>query len=183
MAIERVKRRLWGSAGFSLAEMMICMVILLIATAAVVNTLLFGMNQFETRTRESEAEVLSNTLSLELRNQLTCASSVKVKAEDGKTVTQFTSGADGADSVPCNITEEDGRLYITYYKSDGTTKLGSFDLVSGDDYIAKGSKPLAASHTLTWDAANKRFTVTLHVTDGGKVALDKSFVVSPVRQF
>lgn len=175
--MSKLRHKLKDRRGFTLAELMVCVLILLLATAVIVQTLDLGILQFHRHTRQSEAQLLCNTLSLELSDQLSCASSVQ-KNGDG-TLRSFTSGASGAEGVPCRFAEEDGKLYLEFHKEAGDLML-RLPLVSDEGYAANGA---ALRASLQIYCQTDGFLVDLAVTDSEStpgLGAQRSFLVKPV---
>lgn len=176
------KRKAWFRAGFSISELLFCVMIMLLATGIIVPTLSLGIRQFEARVRDSEAQILCNTLSLAVQDQLACVKEIRSRGAEGQLET-FTSGAySGMENVPCRFVYQmdDG----TYSESGGgvvAMQLGADDyypLVSRADY--NQSTPLAAEVSVTCETEWFLVTVTVSNASGGSQSVSNTFTVTPV---
>lgn len=120
-------------------EMMMCVLILALASAVITNTLVLGINQFKSRTRETEARLLCNALSLAVQDQLTYVR--EAEADDEKNLGKFRSSAEGFQDVQCALLRStEGKLYMEYNLikiplADDAAYVS--DLYVGDDFSIK----------------------------------------------
>ena len=133
--MSEARQRLRSSGGFSFAELLVCVLILLLASGLIVQTLDLGIEHLKARTRETEAALLCNTLALAVQDELGWAGSIEPKP----------SGASEYVSL------RDGKSYRLYCDGDGFLRKapadgdGSADayLVSRADY--SGGSPNSAN--------------------------------------
>ena len=178
-------RRLGGRGGFSLLELMVCMLILLLSTGVILQTLTLATAQFQRRTRDSEAELLCDMLAQAVQEQLTYVTQV-TPAGTGPLVS-FYSTAGGLDGTSCCFTlgaSADhpmsamgyGEIMLTYADNFGAEQ--SYGLIPSANYIGSDGGLLYAF--LQVDCEADRFAVTLNVYDETeKIRADRQFVVYP----
>ena len=77
-AMKRVERKIKNSAGFTLAEMLLAVMILLMASAIVATGIPSARNAYEKFVLASNAELLLSTAMNELRNELGTATGIEV---------------------------------------------------------------------------------------------------------
>ena len=98
---KNILRKLCGKAGFSLTELLLCTLIMMLTTSVLVTTMSLAANHYDSVVADSEAAMLCRTLSLSIRDKL----SYVVKIED--------EGADG----------------ITYYSTSQNQEYAPFKIV------------------------------------------------------
>lgn len=177
--------KLGGSGGFSLLELMVCMLILLLSTGVILQTLTLATTQFQKRTHDSEAELLCDMLAQAVQEQLTYVTQV-TPAVSGD-LESFYSTAGGLDNTSCRFTlgaSADhplsamgyGEIMLTYADSFGASQ--SYGLIPSANYIGSDGSLLYAFLWVNCEA--DRFAVTLNVYDETeKVRADRQFVVYP----
>lgn len=175
--LRRAARRKLGSkGGFSLGEMLLCCVILLLTAALITDTLDLGVRQFKARSRDSEAQILCNAISLAVRDQLACVSRV-TKSGDNPS---FYTNANGLGFVECRIgVDDDGKAVLKYTDDTGTAK--NYKLLSDSAYAAYGDGLKAE---IGVEAESGAFSVTVTVKNekdsGARSEVTNSFTVEPI---
>ena len=205
MPLRKGREKLAGTRGVSLAEMLLCVLILLLSTGVTVSTLDLGIRHFQARTRESEQRLLCDTLSLAVQEYLTYA--YKVELDESGKLARFRTGALGAlYDIPCefvtgtyyskdrldpDIPDEGelpkGEIAIKYSKSG---EAQYYPLADKSLYIVKklsstrSEVKLEATQSVTADRVNKRFRVKIVVSNkaGGTGDAENEFIVIPVNQ-
>ena len=181
---DKVKQRIRSCAGFSLTEMLVATLIMLMATSLLTQCMQIGIRQFQESTKRSKAQTLCDTLCTYVETELSYAS---VKVSDGK-VTSFSSDvhnmgpdtkfvivqktssetAGAADQIK-DIENNTGILAETseYYQSVKGEK-AYYSIVGEGSYKTgnNGSKSLQAEmQPLAWDFVNKSVTVSIAIYD------------------
>ncbi len=104
-------KKLAGARGFTLAETLICMLILLMVAGIVGGAIPAASKAFTKAVDASNAQVLLSTAITVIRNELSTATNVEVSS-DGSYVT-YNSGTTGSPSMIC---KQDGKVEIwTWY--------------------------------------------------------------------
>lgn len=135
--MKRAEQKLKSSAGFTLAEMLLAVMIMLMASAIVATGIPSARNAYEKVVLASNAEILLSTAMNELRNELGTATGIEVTGNVITYTNSFTgtksqiSMSDdgimrqrvvGMDSTKARLVSEEaatGGLYVTY---DSVTK-------------------------------------------------------------
>lgn len=172
-----------GNAGFSLPEMLLCVLILALSGGVITATLNLGIEQFQARTRESERRLLCDTLSLVVQEYLTYANVIET---DGASLKRFKTGAVGA----LYGDKQNGKWY--QFKDDaGQIAIGAEEnthyLVDKSQYVTTnmGGEPgtaLKAALEVTVNQAERYFVVKISVseqTDDTR-RTENEFIVIPV---
>ena len=124
---KQMKQKLLSEkSGFTITEMLACMLIMMLATGTILQTMNLAYQQFQDQTEKSEARLLANSLSLAIQSQLTYA---KKSEEDGGTI--IFTGNRTTNNVKYKIrstTDSDsgllpGVLIMDYYDADIKTPL------------------------------------------------------------
>ena len=190
---RKIKRKRIGNKGFSLTELLVAMLIMLLATGALVGTIGLAVKHFFKSAQESEAQLLCATLSEFVEDELTYSKSVA--SGDGGVVT-WSKGTHGLGSnIYFEISTDAGnfkgdestsatygQIVITsksYQKEYGDDKV--FNLASPGVYEVGKSRnyDLQAAMSLSWD--DGKYEVEIIVADKSKEALaSSSFTVKPV---
>ena len=125
-------RKLKSGGGLSLTELLLCMIILLFFLNVSTYAFDLGIRHFQARTRESEARILCNTLSLAVQDQLTYIK-VKESTFSGDELETYVRSAEDFDKVTCSLKNVAGRLCVNY-KLDAMEKPYQFSLTDEADY-------------------------------------------------
>ena len=177
-------RKLRSRGGFTIGEMLVCVLILLLCTGVISSTMALAANQFKARTRESEARLLCNALSLAVQDQLLYARSVtpvpSATSTGDVTLTSFVSGAEGMKGVTCSFKVVNNMLTLKY-------GVGSkeYYLPLVDDSVYSGGKDLRVQESdfsCTYDTAEGCFRVSITVdsTSQSIQSATNTFTVTPV---
>ncbi len=186
---KRIRKICSSEGGFSLTELLIATLIMVLATAALTSALLLAYRHFYKSAQRTEAQFLCASLAEFVEDELTF-SKVTVSGGDlswskgthnmGSNI-KFYVNTEGGGYVEIDgsTLNEYGKIVITgdnysgnYYKiaSDG-----AYDVESGRGYS------LLAGMSLTWDDTNGWFIVEIEVVDKDDktVLSDDRFTVKP----
>ena len=138
--MKRIIRKLKNTAGFTLAEMLLTVVILLLASGVVATGMPAAVNAYRNAIDAANAQVLLSTTVNALRDELSTARDVQVS---GKTIT-YTGTDTGSRST---IDLSSSPFTIQEYVGQST----SYEFLEGDTLQA----PPASSHPLVPEAMAK----------------------------
>ena len=138
--MKRIIRKLKNTAGFTLAEMLLTVVILLLASGVVATGMPAAVNAYRNAIDAANAQVLLSTTVNALRDELSTARDVQVS---GKTIT-YTGTDTGSRST---IDLSSSPFTIQEYVGQST----SYEFLDGDTLQA----PPASSHPLVPEAMAK----------------------------
>ena len=138
--MKRIMRKLKNTAGFTLAEMLLTVVILLLASGVVATGMPAAVNAYRNAIDAANAQVLLSTTVNALRDELSTARDVQVS---GKTIT-YTGTDTGSRST---IDLSSSPFTIQEYVGQST----SYEFLDGDTLQA----PPASSHPLVPEAMAK----------------------------
>lgn len=179
--------------GFTLAEVMMATLILVLATGLVTVCIAQALKMFHRITRESEGQMLSASLCTLIENELVNA---RVIEGDGEDYTYFSVSMDGGSE--CRIVNDYKDTTGAVY--DGVLAVRAVNDTSRTDipFVSPGSKKtgqtknkgdyvygIQAESTISWNASDKKFTVKLTVffdpTDRSarEIYADNTFEVIP----
>lgn len=168
-AHERIKSR----AGFTMTELLLCTIIMLLSTALVVQTLELSIRQFNSQTRRSDAQMLVNTLAVAIQNQITHAKRCKVK--EG---TVFFTGNLTTESVQYQIVPDDGVLVMDCVVEEGQD---SVKIPLADQSMYQTDRGDFTATAGISKAAEKEFVcVNLQVLWNGQPEAEVEFSVRPI---
>lgn len=166
--MARTKKKLRARGGFTLAETLIVVLLIVLTSGILASTIQLAAQQFRARTQETDAQLLCSSLSLFVQNELTYAGNL---AQSGDTL-RFTDHLRGFGSGCAFVTTESGRLALEYGAAS------RFEVVNEGAY--GGRKELREEHTIVYDGA-KQVNVTLRVLNKNGVELAKNvFAVRPI---
>ena len=149
-----LRKKMRGRGGFSLSELMICVLLLFLTGGVIINTLELGVKQFQQETLNAEAELLCNSLSVAVRDRLTYAISYSSQLD-------FRTAADGKPNTACGLKQnDDGQLVLDY---GGTP----YPLVAPENYIRRGTQDYLLQADVSIDGKGSPFTVTVTVSKHG----------------
>ncbi len=142
---KKIKKQLHTTEGFTLAETLLAVLILLMVSTIVATGIPVAKNAYEKVVMASNAEVLLSTTISTLRNELGTAQDVTVTDaaanNEGKTITYY-SATRGSSS----------KLYVDSTASGGVQEIMFQRYYSADDLIqASAPEPLVSSKTSTGD--------------------------------
>ena len=166
---NKLKTKLSESKGFTLAELLFSMIILMLSTMIIIQCFNLGVGNVVRETRASEAQLLCSALTSSLQNELTYARDIEVSG--GKLTTYFSSSR--RMGAGCSIDPTGGEIKIT----NGTDV---YPLVARSNYTAAERAAVSGSGTyflkaylnddsIQWDGT--KFNVTIWVDDASKGAL------------
>ena len=111
---EQIRRKLHSARAFSLAETLLALLILLLASTIMVTGIPSAVNAYRRVVRAANAEVLLSTTITTLRNELGTATNVA--ETDGKSVTYFSSFRNAPSRIFMEDGEEDGEKDIRFQR-------------------------------------------------------------------
>lgn len=180
--MTRLASRLRSESGFSLVEMLVTTLILVLATACMTVGVSFATRQYRESRVQSEGRTLLSTLRSAVEGELVGATTVTLDDDDN--VVSFFNSVYGDSSLTCVrvdggrvVPVEDGglgELYVGDENGDGRLLVGS---------ATYSSYGLGARVTeLSYDAGDNVFHVGLDVGDGVDVIDSSSFDVRPTNK-
>jgi prepilin-type N-terminal cleavage/methylation domain-containing protein len=126
---RRVRARLAAEGGFTLPELLMTMVILLIVVASLSSVLVSATHTEVDANNRFQAQEQARTGLTQLVRELHCASAVTVTDSLGNGVAAGTSGSRIAATLPSTCSTSGGvTLFVTWCTSASTLKTGDFAL-------------------------------------------------------
>ena len=172
-----LKKKLRGTRGISISEMLLCTLIVLLTMGLVGNTFTLGVQQVKARALDSKAEVLCSSLSQIVIDQLSYAITAKFDDTDDKLIS-FTSSASGLNTVPCRFTINDnGQLMLTYSDDNGSDH--DRRAVSSANYTSRDGE-LKSEIAVSKSKSSGQFHVNIKVKAAGKTSAENDFYVTPL---
>lgn len=166
--MKKIIRKLKNNRGFSLMEMLACIVVMLLVTGIITLTIQMGVKYFTVSVRDSESQVLCGALTTAVKEELAYATNVQPSATGYTYYSRSRAHGSGC-TIEANA---DGQLSV----KKGTQY---YPLVGSESY----SYDMTADANISWDAVNKVFSVTLTVKDGdGNDLTEASFSVFPLNE-
>lgn len=174
--IRRARRKLRSHRGFTLAEMLVVVLLVLLVSGIVASTVQLAAKHFRARTQEADAQLLCSALSLFVQNELTYAG--EIKTGENNELVSFTDHVQGF-GTDCSFVSADGnggeapegRLAIKYNGGD------YFEAASAGSYT--GHKALRERHEITYE--NGQANVTIEILDENRHPITaNSFAVRPL---
>ena len=154
----RIKKKLKGSGGFTLAETLLAVLILLLVSTIVATGMPAAKNAYEKIVVAANAQVLLSTTATALRDELGTAWDVNI---DDSTTVSYNSSDTGAKS---KLYLKDGKIYIQEYVDN--------DYLNTKDGTGVGKERLLVSDK----AATSDLVVTF--TSLSKVDTEKTVVIT-----
>lgn len=190
---NRIKGILRGKKGFTLTELLVATLIMLLATGVLTSTMVLAIRHFFESTQRTEAQFLCASLAEFVEDELSFAR-VDASGETwskgthnmGSDIRFYVRPGEG-DYQPVDNSTADtyGRLAIngSNYMIDPSTR-NYFKLVTDKTYEVSKNKgyDLEAGMSLEWDSSNKWFVVEIKVVDKkdhSKVLSEAEFTVKP----
>ena len=184
---KRLNSKIKENAGFSLTEMLVAMLIMLLATGALTMTINLAIKHFYKSTQESEAQVLCATLSEFVEDELTFANVSEPYSYSwsggthnmGNGISFFIKDATSYTKIKDDTDSNYGQLVIT-----GNNYAGNyFNAANSASYEVGKSRSydLAASMSLVWE--NGKYKVNIRVVDkdnNSEVLSRAEFTVKPI---
>lgn len=102
MNAKNLRRKLNTSSGFTLAEALVAILILLMVSSVVASGIPAARNAYEKVVLASNAEVLLSTTISSLRNELGTASTATVDKDDETTITYFNPSINATSKISLN---------------------------------------------------------------------------------
>lgn len=120
--MKQLKKKLKNRSGFTLGEVLICVLILLLITAVVAGAMPVAGNAYYKVVDGANAQVLLSTTIAALRDELGTAEQIQVSA-DGKTITyrSASTGNVSALSVKDGTQSDAGGFYLKQYDAPDVT--------------------------------------------------------------
>lgn len=184
--MKNLVRKLKSRRGFTLMEMLIGIVVMLLITAVILLTVQMSVKYYTTSVRESEAQVLCGSLTNAIKEELEYATAVKgVGSADA-------SGVYSDYTYYSRARAFGSGCKIALYPADDPVNANHIAVRKGADkyYGLVGSKTYSFDLTvgeldIKWDSANSCFLVSIAIqlspTDTTVLASD-SFTVYPVNE-
>lgn len=166
--MKKIIRKLKNNRGFTLFEMLACVVVMLLVTAIITLTIQMGVKHFTRSVQDSESQVLCGALTAAVKEELEYATNVQTSASGYTYYSRARAHGSGCTLEP----NTEGQLSV---------KKGSqyYPLVGSESY----SYDMTADAVIDWDAANHRFSVSLSVKDAdGNDLTTESFYVHPLNE-
>lgn len=195
--MKRLKHKLRGRSGFSFAEVLLCTLILLLATAMLAETARVASARFFESRRETEARTLCSSLEMFLQDELTLAE-VTVDGRDALRAMKGNAHNLGS-GLQIGILKNDGSGEPVFYPDaldgvtgwlvvrsnrlpdDGTPDERYYFPASRAAYrVSGGAYDLAAGLALDWTGSGFRVTVTVYSADGGTALAESAFFATPL---
>ena len=189
-ALSRLRRKLRGSGGYTLAEGLVALVIFLLVSGGMVDGVRFASEQYRKSMELSEARVLCSTLTNVIRGELSNTDVDKIEFEGGQLrfiSTHYTvAGDESTPNKPVSflIASEDGtlidpakggELWLGTVRADGT--------VSGSRLLSSGSyssyRLRVALPQISYSDGAFDVTLTINREDGTEL-FTNSFAVFPL---
>ena len=148
----RIKKKLRGNGGFTLAETLLAVLILLLVSSIVATGMPAAKNAYEKIIVAANAQVLLSTGATALRDELGTAWEVKVDGEDDTIVT-YNSSDTGAKSK-LYIDKTDKKIHIQEYMENDYLNLAGGKGV-GDERLLVSDKAATDGLVITYTTIKK----------------------------
>lgn len=167
---KKIKNKLKKSRGFTIAELLFSVIILMLSTSVIIQCFNLGVGNVVRETRASEAQLLCSALASSLQNELTYARDIEIK--NGKLEKYFSSsrrmGEGSWIEVDSNgeirIKNDMGEDYPLVTKTNYTAA-NRAGVTSSDTYFLKA---YLDGNAIQWNSTDQVFIVTLWVDDASK---------------
>ncbi|MCR5469133.1 MAG: hypothetical protein K6F37_09245 [Lachnospiraceae bacterium] len=188
--LKKIKSKLVETRGFTFAELLVAVLIMLLATGTLTAAMSLAIRHFYKSTQKSEAQILCGSLAEFVEDELSF-STVKITGSD-ISISKGTHNMGSDISFYVNTTGD------TYTAVDATT-VGTYGklTISGDNFTGQYFKlttdgaydvgdnkgySLAAGMSLAWDNTNKWFNVEIRVVDKSEsdILSNVQFTVKPL---
>jgi type II secretory pathway pseudopilin PulG len=200
-AVKKAYGKLRSCKGFSLAELLLATIIMLLATSVLTGTISLALSNYRKASQASNAQLLCSTLSVYVQNELSYASVTldkdgNIKTGNGGAV-QFTSGAHnfGPDAYfgiktatsedPYPVTADsaqEGRIVEVsniYQNNFGDKK--SFDIAGKGSYMENAPQSgLKAGMTLSFEDDSFIAHIIVKPENGDNVLAEKYLRIIPL---
>ncbi len=170
---KKIKSKLSKRKGFTLAELLFSILILMLSTTIIIQCFNLGLRNVVRETRASEAQLLCSALSSSLQNELTYARDIKVSGDNLDTYFSSSRRMGAESQIFSDVNGElkikngSGEEYPLVAKSNYTSKNRSGGVGGGDYFL----KAYLKNNSIQWDSTNQVFNVTIWVDDASKPAL------------
>lgn len=175
--LKKITKKLKDSKGVTIGEVLVCVLILLLASGLLTGGIVLASNHFEKSFRNSQSQVLSSTLMAAVEGELRYTSQVAVGGSEGAYTLGSYVRPNSSDSV--SFTAGDGRIKVK--GADGI----ELDLVAPGTYshglqaeiesVSVSSKSVGGTDEAT------KLGVTMKITKAdGELVEEVSFDVIPV---
>ncbi len=108
--LKKLTQKLKNSKGFTVGEVLVCVLILLLASGLLVGGVVLASNHFERSFRNSHAQVLSSTLMAAIEGELRYTSEVTVSGTGEECTLSSYVRPNSSDDV--SFTQTDGRIQL-----------------------------------------------------------------------
>ncbi len=124
--IKRIRQKINSNKGFTLAETLLAMLILLMVSTIVASGIPVVQNAYVKVVLASNADVVLSTTISTLRNELGTAQEVDVPETEGNTIITYYNGTRGATSqiYVDSLNPEQGIMFQRYYKQKYNNEAG-----------------------------------------------------------
>ena len=165
---KKIEKR--AKSGFSIIEMLMAVLILLLATQLIAQAVRLAAEKFYVSTNRSEAQMIVSTLSDFIRSEITTAGEIELNGND---LASFID-ASGRLGGRCELVIDDGKLVMKQLTGDSK----KYYPVGGPEKpYGKGMRLSECSITI--DGEKKVFTVKLQIEDSKQIQAESSFFVVP----
>ena len=168
----RDKNNRMKSSGFSIAEMLLAVLILLLATGLSAQVFSLASASFFASTNKSEAQMICSTLSDFVRSELTCASEIKLSGEG---IDSFIDES-GRLGKRCKFDVVNEKLVMQQVEGSGKV----FYPMGGDEKPYARNVKLTKFEIKATDTEKMVFNVVMELSgSNGAVLAKSSFYVMP----
>ncbi len=170
--LKKLREKLNDKKGTTIGEVLVCVLILTLASGLLVGGIVLASNNFEKSFSHSQAQVISSTLMSAVENELRYTTSVKGSGDD------FTFSRPSSKEY-VKFAQQEGRVVLSV---DDTTY---YELVSPGTYShsLKG-KVIVDSVTMKEEGSSQvmKITVTINITkgDSADIVETSTFDVFPI---
>lgn len=172
--IKKIKKKLHSSRGFSISELLVAVVLMMLASSMCAECIKLANNQFNKSMRESRGQMLCTSLCTRLQDELTMARNARV--EEGVLVyegpygttklvtTQFTG--DGVNNYEVLSGEGYGEICLVH--SGGSVEINEYDPISNHGMYEgdEDKKDSVAAGVRVDSVTEDNITITVSVYDG-----------------
>lgn len=165
--INRIRKKLSGTRGFSLGELLAATIILLLASQVLTQGMAFSVRMYNESLTRSHAKQLCSTLTNVIETELRYTTEITVK---GNSMTKYFSPSYGKTESDFEVIDSKGNLAngttggeVAIQIKDKDDNLVWQRLLSSASYSSYNLK--ATVGTVTFDEASNTFKVELHIID------------------
>lgn len=164
-----ILKKLKNHQGMTLAEVLIAVIIMIIATALMAACIRLGVTMFQKQKRVSQAQMLLDSLTVSIQDELRFATGISGG-------TPFTySSRNRAGQKDCSIVNSTAKAGHIVIKTSGTSAT-EIELAPDSAYDKLNSKLNSAS----WDGSVFTIDLIIYYDDESKPITEKTFTVAPL---